>query len=230
MIPWDVWSRVVRFSGESQKAGTAFLIGSGESQYLITARHLCIPEPEEVITVRHAWTLDAESYQDNAVRVGMDVAPTADFAVFKLAFPIEDVGGEVPLNFDSYVFGQQAYILGYPYNMSFQPWSSNQQLPIVKSCIVGGMETRGDGVQLLFIDTIVNPGFSGGPLVFIDLATGQPRVAGVVVKGTSGPLHEPTIEILNLPCGPTGIGVVIGELTFRAAFNGGSSQVSAGSG
>jgi len=68
--------------------GTAFLLGSGDDQLLITARHLCNDELEEVLLLRHPGTNDGNAYQLPAIRVGMDVAPTADFAIFRMTKPI----------------------------------------------------------------------------------------------------------------------------------------------
>jgi hypothetical protein len=127
--------------------------------------------------------------------------------VFRLQNPIE-VGDDVPLTSQDMYITQPAFILGYPYELSFTVEGTVQQLPIVKSCIVAGLTTDEDGVFILYIDTIVNPGFSGGPLTFVDLSTKQPKFAGVVVKGLNGFIREPTPEEPKPPKGPAGIGIV----------------------
>ena len=80
----------------------------------------------------------------------MHVAPTADFAVFKPERPIENVGGDVELNSDGFAVSQPAYILGYPYGLSLQPRMSTQQLPLVKGCIISGIRTDEDDVQIIY--------------------------------------------------------------------------------
>jgi len=152
----------------------------------------------------------------------MDVAPTADFAIFRMTKPIVDVGADVPLISDGLVFSQAAYILGYRFGLSLRPRSTIQRLPIVKGCTVAGRKTTDDGVELIYVDALVNPGFSGGPLVYIDQETKQTKFAGVIAKGGTGPIREPTDRELRKkrkpPKGPAGIGVVVSEDTFRAAI------------
>ena len=129
----------------------------------------------------------------------------------------KNASDDVPVNSTLFMY-QQAFILGYPYGLSFMPKDSFQEFPIVKSCIIAGNRTGEDGVAIFYIDTIVNPGFSGGPLCFIDKKTQQPKFAGVVAKGMLAPIREPTVDDPNPPQGPAGIGVVVGEINFRDAL------------
>lgn len=216
----NVVSRIVQFTGESKRPGIGFLVGRGDDQRLVTARHLCIDEPEEIAYIRHPYSNNGHAFQAALVRVGRDVAPTADFAVFRLPEPIrvsKNASDDVPVNSTLFMY-QQAFILGYPYGLSFMPKDSFQEFPIVKSCIIAGNRTGEDGVAIFYIDTIVNPGFSGGPLCFIDKKTQQPKFAGVVAKGMLAPIREPTVDDPNPPQGPAGIGVVVGEINFRDAL------------
>jgi S1-C subfamily serine protease len=217
MVPYEVWSRVIQFTGEAQRPGTAFLVGSGDDQLLTTAKHLCNDEPEEVAYLRHPWTNDGFAYRVTLVRVGRDVAPKADFAVFRLQKAIE-VGGDLPMASpgDSFIT-QGAFILGYPYGWSSSAAGSIQQLPIVKSCIIAGMSVR-DDVDTFYVDTIVNPGFSGGPLVFTDLNANRVKFGGVVTKGMTAPIREPTPKEPSPPEGPAGIGIVVRSQSFRDAL------------
>lgn len=221
----NVWSRLVQFTGERQRPGAGFLVGRGEDQRLVTARHLCNDDHEEIAYIRHPSTNGGHAFQAALVRVGWDVAPKADFAVFRLPQPIrvsKNASDDVPLN-STLIMSQPAFILGYPYELTFNPKGSTQHLPMVKGCIVAGNQTDEDGVAVFFIDTIVNPGFSGGPLCFVDQSTQQPRFAGVVAKGMSAPIREPTAEDPHPPVGPAGIGVVVGEINFRNALLPGAS-------
>jgi hypothetical protein len=67
-----------------ERPGPAFLVGSGQDQLLTMARHLCNDGRKEVIRVRHPWTNVGNAYQMVAIRVGMDVAPSADFAIVRI--------------------------------------------------------------------------------------------------------------------------------------------------
>jgi S1-C subfamily serine protease len=219
MIVWEVWSRVVEFRGERGRPGTAFLVGTGSAQRLVTARHLCNDEYEEVVYLRHPWTHDGNEFQATLVRVGRNIAPQADFAVFRVQGALfEDVGGDVPLMSDGMAFTQSAFILGYPSQLRFTPRVTAYGLPIVKSCIIAGQGTL-DGVDVFFIDAIVNPGMSGGPLVFIDQSTGEPKFAGVVVQNATAPVREKTEEEPNPPHVQAGIGLVLQQHVFRDALD-----------
>lgn len=217
MVPYTVWRRVIQFTGEAKRPGTAFLVGSGDDQRLITAKHLCNDEHDEVAYLRHPWTNDGFAYQATLVRVGRYVAPKADFAVFRLQNPVE-VNDDVPMALpgDSFIT-QSAFILGYPYGWSSSLEGPMQQMPIVKSCIIAGMSVL-DDVDIFYVDTIVNPGFSGGPLMFKDLITNQVKFAGVVTQGMDAPIREPTLEEPNPPKGPAGIGIVVRAQSFQEAL------------
>jgi hypothetical protein len=218
VIPSQVWRRVIRFSGERKLPGTAFLVDSGDDQLLVTARHLCIDEPEECVLLRHPWTNDGYAYSATLVRVGRSIAPAADFAVFRMTNPIE-VGYDVPLASEGLYYTQPAFILGYPYELTFHPRGNPaQQMALVKSCIISGSGVGQDGVERFYIDTIVNPGFSGGPLTYVDQETEQYKFAGVISKGSNG-FIKPHIEgEPEPPIGPTGIGIVVHEIVFREAL------------
>ncbi|BBY36837.1 hypothetical protein MMAN_09710 [Mycobacterium mantenii] len=220
MIPTSVISRVLQFTGERERPGTAFVIGTGADQRLITARHLCNDEHEEVVYLRHPWTNKGFAYQTTLIRVGRDVASKADFAVFRMQNPIH-VGDDIPLVTGGMFIPQTAFVIGYPHGWGTQGKGDLQTLPLVKSCVIAGRATIED-IDLFYVDTIVNRGFSGGPLMFIDKRTGEAKFAGVVVKNMTTPIREPTSNEPNPPEAPAGIGVVIAELTFRAALQTGT--------
>jgi hypothetical protein len=51
------------FTGESERPGTAFLVGRGSDQRLVTARHLCNDEHEEVAYLRHPGTNGGHAFR-----------------------------------------------------------------------------------------------------------------------------------------------------------------------
>jgi Trypsin-like peptidase domain len=216
-VPDAVFGRVVQFTGESRKPGTGFLLRQRDKQVLVTARHLCIDEPEEVLKIRHPWTNGGFAYQVTLSRVGMNAVPTADFAIFAMGSNPVEVRGDVPLNSDLFAYGQDAFILGYPHDIGLRPRETVQNIPFVKRCILSAWETDDDRVATFYIDAIVNPGFSGGPLAF-QTDTGQWRFAGVVVRNMTAPLWEPTPGEPPPPIGPAGIGHVIDASTINRAL------------
>ena len=82
------------------------------------------------------------------------------------------------------IYGQQVFFLGYPYGMDSGGEKINRGLPLpfVKSGIVSALEF-GD-VSKIYLDAHVNPGFSGGPVVFAPMGGSATdlRVAGVVAN------------------------------------------------
>jgi hypothetical protein len=217
-VPLEVFSRVVQFTGESLKPGAAFLVGQGEKQVLVTAKHLCIDESEKTVTIRHPSTNGGFAYQPTLRRVGMDAVPTADFAIFAMGSSPVEVSVDVPLNSDLCVYGQDAFILGYPHSIGLRPRGTVQNIPFVKRCIASAWETDDDGVATFYIDAIVNPAFSGGPLAFFPTDIRQWRFAEVVVRNMTAPLQEPTPDDPNPPIGPAGIGHVIDASTIHRAL------------
>jgi hypothetical protein len=62
-------------------------------------------------------------------------------------------------------------------------------MPIVKKAIIAG-SLDSDGTRCWVIDTIANPGFSGGPVAFHRAGTPTWQFAGVTLQTMSGPLAE----------------------------------------
>lgn len=113
----QVLGRVCRVVGESERPGTAVLLDRGERQYLVTARHLTLGEPEEHFAVQlPPWYPDPFRHL-TLTRVG-PLTSKADIAVFQLARPVADPTLHLPAGTDGLVWTQEAYLLGYPLNLS----------------------------------------------------------------------------------------------------------------
>jgi S1-C subfamily serine protease len=200
MIPWEVWSRVVRLAGESGRLGTGFIIDVDSGRFLVTAKHMCGEDREEQITLSHPWTNDGSPIVQILERVG-DLNALGDVAAFSLTagLPIE-TGGEVVATSDGFVYSQDCYLMGYPYGLatSFDRWEMTQQLPIVKRAIISGSSFENGGFRSIDVDTIANPGFSGGPLVFENQKTASFHFGGVIRGTLMAPLKdEPEDEVQN---------------------------------
>ena len=91
------------------------------------------------------------------------------------AHPIEPTTGGL-------ILAQQIYFLGFPYSLHMDGNTLNNGLPLpfVKSGILSAMVSPTKEYQIIYIDGINNPGFSGGPIVFVDHQTRKLKVAGVV--------------------------------------------------
>lgn len=175
MVTTNVIQRTFKIrKGES--TGTAFTIDRNGRQYLITARHVVDGIMSgEALQVWHQerWkTLDI-----HVVGVGEG---EADVAVVAPALQMSPVYA-LEANSAGMVYGQQAYILGFPYGRQSGGAEVNGGLPIpfVKSGVISAF--TGGEVQKVYVDTHANEGFSGGPVVFNPQEEpSELRVAGVV--------------------------------------------------
>ncbi len=181
----------------------------------MTAKHLCAGERTETATLQHPWTNDGTPAQQILTRVGA-LDAKGDVAAFTLEpRSLNGVVGEVPLDSGDMVYSQEAFILGYPYGLSFQVGGGGQQLPLVKRGIVSGSLRGEDDEEIHVLDTIANPGFSGGPMVFFPPGSDQPKFAGVVKGNITAPFAEPTPDQPNPPHTTAGLSYVTGSASVR---------------
>ncbi len=193
--------------GDSQ--GTAFTIERAGRQYLVTARHVLAENEPGMIEIWHE-----EVWKSLFVRVVGIGHGDVDVAVLAATFQVSPV---YPLEIGAHGmhYSQPVYILGFPLGLRSGGAEINRGLPIpfVKSGIVSAIES---GAGRIYIDTHVNEGFSGGPVVFHprDRAAEahELRVAGVVAGYVE--CHRPVLggDGLHLANAGenSGIGVAIG--------------------
>lgn len=217
LMPAQVWQRVMRFRGETGRPGTAFLCTIEDRDLLVTAEHLCGPDADEVVTLQHPWTHGANPLQTMLARVGSHnyVGDVAASDVSGLEF--NAVVGVVPLTSQDLAFTQDVFILGYPYGLSFQ--MQGGELPLVKRGIVSGSRHGDGGEELFVVDTIANPGFSGGPIVFFPHGSTDPRFAGVVTQNITAPVVEPTAEDPNPPYVNAGVSLATNMASVTALLD-----------
>lgn len=158
------------------------------------------------MTTQHLWTAEAAP----RTRI-LERATPADLPADVAAFRADagHAGAALPLDSDNFVVTQDAYILGFPYlQATTLEAGSPRRLPIVKKCIIAGVVSQEDGARRILIDTIANPGFSGGPLVYLDVFNGNTwKVAGVVGQQMSAPLEAPVAGEPVPPSVPAGLSV-----------------------
>ena len=181
MITTNVLSRVFHIKWRDS-TGTAFAIDHASKQYLVTARHVVKGiDSGDSIRVFHE-----EQWKHLAVDVVGIGDGDADVAVLSCPIRISP-SLDLTASQAKLIYGQQVFFLGYPYRMDSGGEKINRGLPLpfVKSGIVSAFEF-GD-VSKIYLDAHVNPGFSGGPVVFAPMGGSATdlRVAGVVA-------HYPT--------------------------------------
>ncbi len=176
MVTVNVLSRVFHIAwGDS--TGAAFAIDHVSKQYLVTARHVVKGiNSGDSLRVFHEeqWknlAIDVVGIGDGDVDVAVLSCP------IRISPPLDLAASQANLT-----YGQQVFFLGYPYGMDSGGEKINRGLPLpfVKSGIVSAFEF-GD-VSKFYLDAHVNPGFSGGPVVFVPMGSSptELRVAGVV--------------------------------------------------
>ena len=180
MVTTNVIQRTfcIRSRGASQQ-GTAFTLDRAGRHYLITARHVVgNVVPGQIIDIWHEGTW--KSLRVNVAGLGQG---EVDVAVLT---PAVQLSPTHPLAADSagMYYGQQAYILGFPYGRHSGGEEINRGLPIpfVKAGVVSAMTF--DAIKKIYVDTHANEGFSGGPVVFQPQGARRDphelRLAGVV--------------------------------------------------
>jgi hypothetical protein len=202
----EVWNSVVQVTGETGRPGAGCLVQRNAHHYLVTAKHLLTDERDEVLWLRHGWANGGRAFATELTRLGSLAAP-ADVAVFEIEPDLLPLSTS-PILFASagLVLSQECFMLGYPQLRSRM--GEHTELPLVKRAIISGVEKRADEVAVLYVDTIANPGFSGGPVVLKNHETGQFQIVGIVAGTLSGPIIEPTASEPEPPRWPSGISVV----------------------
>lgn len=193
LVTANSFERVLEIS-TALGSGTAFSIPYAGREYLVTARHLLPegdPRPEVSIASRHM-----------ARTLRLDLLPTdpatADVAVAPLP---EAVTPTLPLaaGKDGIIWGQRVFFLGFPYGLAteFARGAADQRIAFVKGALFSASADV-EGVGLLYLDGMNNPGFSGGPVVFNrDGDHLRPHICGVIAgyRTELQPVYQGTTPI-----------------------------------
>jgi hypothetical protein len=175
----NVFTRVLELKSGGQ-LGTGFTVDVGGRQYLITAKHL-------VTGIKERGEVDvfaANQWRKIEVRVfrcadPVDIAVLAPDRLLTPSYTLEPVSKT-----HSFIVGQDAYFLGFPYGIAMAQWSAvNLQHPLAftaKASISAAVHEQ--EAEVLLLDGRNNPGFSGAPVVFRDVLQEKPTfyLAGVV--------------------------------------------------
>ena len=162
-----------------QATGTVFALDHGGRQYLVTASHVLEGMNSlDDVRIFHdgQWKAvpcemvgDAPDADTTVLAPGLQLAPS---------FPLQPTMADM-------AYGQQVFFLGFPLGMMGGGGQMNRDFPfpLVKSGVLSGIEDAKP--PRLWVDGHNNPGFSGGPLIFIppqeQFAKGRAyRVAGIV--------------------------------------------------
>jgi hypothetical protein len=162
---------------KATKYGTAFMIDVEGAEYLVTAKHLF----DQAATSREIQLFRNNQWAPYKLNDIVFCKSEADIAVLRLQERLIPPDLPVTPSVEGLVLGQDVYILGFPHKMYEDV---GQQLggnpcPLIKRGIASSLGA-GDP-KILFVDTLSNEGFSGGPVVF--LPPNSPKsvqIAGVI--------------------------------------------------
>lgn len=167
----NVLTRVyqVRFNRET---GTAFLLDYEDRQYFVTARHVMESAGETATVEMLGPTIkDWKSYP---VTVLKGKNKCIDVAILVPNEKKLSNADPIPYPYN-YAFGQEAYFLGFPYGL-YTTFGAHGGVALIKHAYVSARVScaaifpDGDKDQnLLLLDGLNNPGFSGGPVVAPDM-------------------------------------------------------------
>jgi S1-C subfamily serine protease len=158
--------------------GTCFTLDVEGRQYLITARHVVagIKKEDQIEILNNGkWLpLSVKTFFPSPESVDIAVLVPPVLISPSLPLPPSETAG--------YYLSQDAYFLGFPYGLSMDAKKLNAgfPFPFVKKGIISAFVDAEGGTQILVLDGLNNPGFSGGPVVLTNLETKQLMVVGVV--------------------------------------------------
>ena len=146
--------------------GTAFTFERDAIQYLATVGHI-FPHAQ------NGDEIEFSIMQNNArINFNSKIFKHPDLAVdiAILTLP-NDISNRYPINLSiaNLKLSQETYFLGFPLGRFMEDTSylnNGYPIPFVKKGIFSSLPFHKDGLQLMYIDGMNNPGFSGGPCIF----------------------------------------------------------------
>jgi hypothetical protein len=153
-----------------ESIGTAFIVLVDDKEYLITAKHVVknIHDEDIIAIMREGKWLNISvktiHCEDKQIDIIALVLP------FQLSYlrPVNPSSSGI-------TFSQSVLFLGFPYGMTSIYLKDGVPLPLIKKGICSAKIN-----SLIIVDGHNNPGFSGGPVLFYNLNTGNLQIASVI--------------------------------------------------
>lgn len=167
---------LIHYAGIS---GTGFAINVADRQYLVTAKH-------NVRGIKSGDPLEIETRDGAKWTKVRDVVMVNNCEVDIIALALSHIVASNPppaLGFQHLMLGQDAVMVGFPFRMRSEidePNSSPFPLPFLRRGIISAFMGLRDAGHPFFIDTNVNPGFSGAPVLYWNYTLKERGIAGVV--------------------------------------------------
>ena len=178
-VTTNVFERVleVRVNAGTDHEGTAtaFTVDVDGREYLITAKH--------VVSGLHDEDKIDVFMNDNWSPLKVKIFRCEDPIDIAVLIPPHQMTVNFDLPFDKtdFIYGLDAYFLGFPYGIRSPGKGVNGPYPmaIIKRGTISGVNAVDESKKavVVFLDGYNNPGFSGAPIVYRDLNQG-----GIVMK------------------------------------------------
>ncbi len=172
LITANVIHRVFRIR-YGQQGGSAFSIDVDGRQYLVTAKHVLA----QLLGKNHIEIFANGNWSKLPVEL-VGHAPDADITVLAADRRLTPSGLPLEPTSEGLAYSQEVFFLGFPYNIlsTYIFEGEGYPPPLVKKAIVSSVINS----NVFLLDGHNNPGFSGGPVVFIVPGQTDLKIAGVV--------------------------------------------------
>ena len=142
--------------------GTCFTLDFEGRQYIATAKHVVqnIKDEDTVLILQESQR------KTMPVKLVGHTAGPADISVLATNLQLSPTH-PVSLSSEGAFMSGDVYFLGFPYRYSSEggEWNNNFPIPFVKKGILSAVNAK---TGELYLDGHNNPGFSGGPVVYMD--------------------------------------------------------------
>lgn len=199
MITSECLCRVLRFE-VGNASGSCFSYEQGNRQFLITAKHIFenVGYPSQCTAYfnlyvgKKAFNINVYYHTNINVDIAiMEVIPQNQLTLrfLQQQYSIEDM-----------VLGQDVFFLGFPLDFcaNLSTPQGDNPMPFVKKACFSGTTDK-DGVNIILLDGINNPGFSGGPVCFKKIHNETcMSIAGVIngYRTNISPLIDDNAQVL----------------------------------
>jgi len=155
--------------------GSGFLIDYKDREYLVTARHIVVGLPTKNAKLQFYRSADWRDFTGDLL---FPKNKNVDIAVLDI-HQKPSMQWNPELTDETPTIGGQIYFVGYPHGLHTL-YSNGEYLPLVKAGVFSGIDNSDPDDEVYYIDGFNNPGFSGGPVAYIDNTKHSWRICAVV--------------------------------------------------
>jgi hypothetical protein len=179
MVPSNIIQRIF-YIKYINYLGTGFTFERDNKQFLITARHI-FPFSEYGQDVKFS-IMHNNNWKELDSKIFIHNNPSVDIVALQLPHDISP-RNKIDYGQSHFFLSQDAFFLGFPlgnYMEDVKYINNGYPVPFIKKAIFATIPIEKSEVKLFYLDGINNPGFSGGPCVFVEGHKKTPNVCGVV--------------------------------------------------